>query len=93
MYKAKTAHNRTVYAAGAVAPLACVRLGRSATLHSHGSLHPHFASPGHRFAVPLYGLAKRHIQPERYTQFFCPAFAAAPRHPWREKIIVFEIMK
>jgi hypothetical protein len=25
--------------------------------------------------------------------FFCPAFAAAPRHPWRGKIIVFEIMK
>jgi hypothetical protein len=64
---AQTAHNRTVYAAGAVAPLACVRLGQS--LRSFPRLTAaHFASPGHRFAVPLYGLAKRHIQPERYVQ-------------------------
>jgi hypothetical protein len=33
-----TSHNRSVYAAGAVAPLAFVRLGHSATFHSHGSL-------------------------------------------------------
>jgi hypothetical protein len=64
-----TAHNRTVYAAGAVAPLAFVRLGQS--LRSFPRLTPaHFASPGHRFAVPLFGPAKRYIQPERYAPFF-----------------------
>jgi hypothetical protein len=40
-----TAHNRSVYAAGAVAPLAFVRLGQS--LRSFPRLTPaHFASPG-----------------------------------------------
>jgi hypothetical protein len=68
MEYAPTSHNRTVYAAGAVAPLACVPLGQS--LRSFPRLTPaHFASPGHRFAVPLSGLAKRHIQPERYVPF------------------------
>jgi hypothetical protein len=62
-----TAHNRSVYASGAVAPLAYIRLGQS--LRSFPRLTPaHFASPGHCFAVPLFGLAKRHIQPERYVQ-------------------------
>jgi hypothetical protein len=43
--KEKTAHNRSVYAAGAVAPLASVRLGQS--LRSFPRLTPaHFASPG-----------------------------------------------
>jgi hypothetical protein len=44
------------------------RLSHSATLHSHASLHPHFASPGLCYAKPSFGLAKRHIQPERYVQ-------------------------
>jgi hypothetical protein len=70
IYKTKpTAHNRSVYAAGAVAPLACVRLGQS--LRSFPRLtSAHFASPGLCCAKPLFGLAKRHIQPERYAQFF-----------------------
>jgi hypothetical protein len=43
--KSKTAHNRSVYATGAVAPLASVRLGQS--LRSFPRLTPaHFASPG-----------------------------------------------
>jgi hypothetical protein len=29
----------------------------------------------------------------RRASFFCTAFAAVPRHPWRGKIIVFDIMK
>jgi hypothetical protein len=30
---------------------------------------PHFASPGLCCAKPLFGLAKRHIQPERYAPY------------------------
>ena len=37
------------------------RLGHSATLHSHASLHPHFANPGLCYAKPLFGFAKRRI--------------------------------
>jgi hypothetical protein len=45
MEYARTSHNRSVYAAGAVAPLASVRLGQS--LRSFPRLTPaHFASPG-----------------------------------------------
>jgi hypothetical protein len=45
MVYASTAHNRSVYATGAVAPLASVRLGQS--LRSFPRLTPaHFASPG-----------------------------------------------
>jgi hypothetical protein len=40
----KTAYNRIVYAAPAVAGLAFVRLGHSATLHSYGSLRHIFAA-------------------------------------------------
>jgi hypothetical protein len=46
------------------APRGSVRLGRSATLYSHGSLHPHFCSPGLCCAKPLFGLQKRHKQPD-----------------------------
>jgi hypothetical protein len=46
-----------------------VRLGQSPTAPSHGSLHPHFCSPGLCCAKPLYGLQKRHIQPERYATY------------------------
>jgi hypothetical protein len=35
---AQTAHNRTVYAAGAVAPLASIRLGRYAPTAHSGTL-------------------------------------------------------
>jgi hypothetical protein len=41
----QTAHNRTVYASPPVGGSGSVRLGHSATLHSHGSLHPHFVRP------------------------------------------------
>ncbi|MDR2020365.1 MAG: hypothetical protein LBQ14_06335, partial [Treponema sp.] len=41
----------------------------SATLHSHAIAPAHFASPGLCFAKPLFGLAKRRKQPERYTPF------------------------
>jgi hypothetical protein len=40
MYRGQ--HNRTVYAAGAVAPLACVRLGHSATRANEVGEHSHF---------------------------------------------------
>jgi hypothetical protein len=61
----KTAHNRSVYAPP---PSAAPRFRSPRSLRSHGSLHPHLASPGLCFAKPLFGLAKRHIQPERYVQ-------------------------
>jgi hypothetical protein len=45
MHNGATSHNRSVYAAGAVAPLAFVRLGQS--LRSFPRLtSAHFASPG-----------------------------------------------
>jgi hypothetical protein len=63
-----TAHNRSVYAAPAVAGLASIRLGQS--LRSFPRLiAAHFAGPGLCCAKPLYGLAKRRKQPERYVQF------------------------
>jgi hypothetical protein len=47
-----------------------VRLGRSATLHSHGSAHfTHIFAALVLLRKPLFGLQKRHIQPERYVQF------------------------
>jgi hypothetical protein len=59
--------NRTVYAPP---PLAAPGFRSPRSLRSFPRLTPaHFASPGHRFAVPLSGLAKCHIQPERYAQF------------------------
>jgi hypothetical protein len=44
-------------------------LGHSATLHSHAIVPAHFAIPGLCYAKPLFGLAKRRIQPERYVQY------------------------
>ena len=38
----------------------CVRLGHSASLHSHASLHPHFCSLV-LLRKPLFGLQKRRI--------------------------------
>jgi hypothetical protein len=46
-----------------------VWLGHCAALHSHATLHPHFASPGLCYAKPLFGLAKRRQQPKRYTTY------------------------
>jgi hypothetical protein len=64
---APTAHNRTVYASPPVGGLGFVRLGHSATLHSHGSLRHILAR---RNATHCFmGGPKRHIQPERYVQF------------------------
>jgi hypothetical protein len=51
-FSAQIAHNRTVYAFlscrtnWAVAARGFVRLGHSATLHSHANLHPQFIGPG-----------------------------------------------
>jgi hypothetical protein len=45
MMYAPTSYNRTVYAAGAVAPLASVRLGQSLRSFPRLTL-AHFASPG-----------------------------------------------
>jgi hypothetical protein len=68
-----TAYNRSVYAAPALAGLASIRLGQS--LRSFPLLiAAHFASPGLCFAKPLYGLAKRRKQPERYAKLFAPCF-------------------
>jgi hypothetical protein len=59
-----TAHNRTVYASGAVAPSG-FRVARSfATLIPTPHSTHIFASPGN-LRFPLSGLQKRHIQPER----------------------------
>jgi hypothetical protein len=67
-YRVPASHNRSVYA-----PLPSVAPGfhspRSVGLWppSHGSFHPHFASPG-LATQALSGLAKRHKQPESYMQ-------------------------
>jgi hypothetical protein len=48
--------------------LTSIRLGQS--LRSFPRLIPaHFSSPGLCFAKPLFGLAKRRKQPERYATF------------------------
>ena len=60
----KSAHDRLtigIRIAAVGAARGSVRLGHSASLHSHGSLHPQFASPGLCFAKPLFGLANRRI--------------------------------
>jgi hypothetical protein len=36
-------------------------------LHSHATLHPHFAGPGLCHAKTLFGPPKRRMQPERYA--------------------------
>jgi mRNA interferase MazF len=41
-----TAHNRSICVPALKRLQGSVRLGHSATLHSHGSLYPHFCSPG-----------------------------------------------
>jgi hypothetical protein len=60
-----TAHNRSVYAAPAVAGLVFRSLGHFALLHSHAHSRHIWAArnPTGFFIVP----PKRHIQPERYT--------------------------
>jgi hypothetical protein len=62
-----TAHNRSVYAAPAVAGLASIRLGQSPTAPSHASLRHIWAArkPTVCFIVP----PKRRKQPERYVPF------------------------
>jgi hypothetical protein len=67
MWYAATSHNRSVYAAPPVGGLASIRLGR---LRLPRLIPAHFASPGLCFAKPLYGLAKRRKQPERYAPLF-----------------------
>jgi hypothetical protein len=62
-----TAHNRSVYAAPPVGGLASIRLGHGLRLPR--LIPAHFVSPGLCFAKPLYGLAKRRKQPERYVPF------------------------
>ena len=62
----QTAHNRTVYAAPPVGGLASIRLGR---LRLPRLIAAHFASPGLCCAKPLFGLAKRRKQPERYAKY------------------------
>jgi hypothetical protein len=68
MVYAHTSHNRTVYATPPVGGLASVRLGHSATLHSHASLQ-HSLPALVLFRKPLFGLANCHIQPERYVTY------------------------
>jgi hypothetical protein len=62
-----TSHSRSVYAAGAVAPLASVR--HSATLHSHASLQHILRLLVFAFAKLLFATAKRHIPSERYAKW------------------------
>ena len=61
-----TAHNRTVYAAPAVAGLAYEKTQSGYALCAFFLRHI-FASPGN-LRFPLSGLQKRHIQQERYVQ-------------------------
>jgi hypothetical protein len=63
---APTSHNRSVYAAPAIAGLASIRLGHGLR-HSHASFRHIFASPGN-LRFPLSGLQKRRKQPERYAK-------------------------
>jgi hypothetical protein len=65
MVYACTAHNRTVYAAPAVAGLACEKTQSACGLCAFFLRHI-FTSPGN-LRFPLSGLQKRHIQPERYA--------------------------
>ena len=65
MKRGGTSHNRTVYASGAVAPSG-FRYARSATPPTLRSTHILPALVLLR--KPLFGLAKRHIQPERYAK-------------------------
>jgi hypothetical protein len=62
-----TAHNRTVYAAPAVAGLVFRSLGHSAALHSYAHSRHIFAVAGN-LRFPLSQPQKRRKQPERYAQ-------------------------
>jgi hypothetical protein len=64
MEYAATSYNRTVYAAPAVAGLAYEKTQLAYGLCAFFLRHI-FASPG-TLRVPLSGVQKRHIQPERY---------------------------
>ena len=67
-YNTQTSHNRSVYAS----PLKRLgfRSARSFRYASFPRLTPaQFATPGLCFAKPLFGLANRRIQPERYATF------------------------
>jgi hypothetical protein len=75
MVYAPTAYNRSVYAAPPVGGLASIRLGHSATLHSHASFRHIFASPGN-LRFPVSGVHNRRKQPERYMNR--PAFHTGP---------------
>jgi hypothetical protein len=73
MVYAHTSHNRTVYASGAVAPSGYEKPQSACGLCAVFLRHI-FASPG-TLRVPLSGLQKRDIQPERYAQFGIPIFS------------------
>jgi hypothetical protein len=74
--KASTAHNRSVYASGAVAPSGYEK-PQSAYGLSAVFLRHIFAVAG-MLRIPLSQPQKRHIQPERYAplnlKFFCKFF-------------------
>jgi hypothetical protein len=73
MVYAPTSYNRSVYAAPAVVGLVFRSLGHSATLHSHAHSR-HILPALVMLRKPLFGLAKRHIQPERYVPLFAEIF-------------------
>jgi hypothetical protein len=85
----KTAYNRSVYAAPAVAGLVFRSLGHSATLHSHA--HSRHILPALVFATqsPYSGWQNVVNSRNVIRHFFSPAFIVAPRRPWRGKFIVF----
>ena len=71
MYKQSPHHiTNGIRCAACSAARGYVRLGHSAMLHSHASLHPHFANPGLCYAKPLFGFAKRRIPRTLYA--ICP---------------------
>jgi hypothetical protein len=68
--KAKNLHITGLYMLHPpLAGLASVRLGHFASLHSHASLQ-HSLPALVLLRKSLFGLANRHIQPERYVQVF-----------------------
>jgi hypothetical protein len=70
-------------------------------LHSHAVAPAHFASPGLCYAKPLYGLAKRRKQPERYAQFLPKLidenkkqwYYNQKEHLWKTMMKLFNIME
>jgi len=85
--KDKTAHNKQYTFRRPCGRLqGFSRLGHSASLHSHASFHPHFASPGLCFAKPLFGLAKRRILRTLNEIFYSDIFLT-PCHPWHGNLI------